>query len=185
MDRKKFIIIGLLLIHLHLLLLTTTLYQLLSGTISEHIRAIASTLLILPVLGFGILLFKRFQTTEVTQWALIPCLLIYVMSFAVISPICTWYDANVLRESAAMKGLFRAIPDNVQVDGFPVQNKLNFILISLPLFYIGCFGGYLMLLLGVFDPRKPSGNKAVLFFQSVFKRRNKSNLLNKPNLMSA
>ncbi len=177
MDRKKFIIIGLLLIHLHLLLVAITIYLLLSGTIPEHSGTIVSALLILLVLGFGILLFKRFQTTEVTKWALIPCFLIYLMSFVVISPFNTGYIANVLQESGAMKSLFNVSSYVEAGGGFPVRNKLDFILISLPQHYIVYFGSYLMLLLASFDPRKPSGNKAVLFFQSVFKRRNKSSLM--------
>lgn len=168
MKRKTFIISGLLIIHLHFIAIGTLMYLTFSRVLQKaHLGILAVVLPAALVFSFGVLLWRRFDRTGITKWALTLCLLFYVASQIIASYADLWLFQNVLENSAAQTRFFEAIGEwarsgNTEGSPWTRKHKLDYMFTLLPLAYVGYWGLYVLLWFGARNPKdsKPTLNMA-------------------------
>ncbi len=173
MNKRKFLIQGFLLIHLHFMLMLITAYLMLSKIHpSDSYGEITLWLALALPIGVGMLLYQRFKETGLTWLVLIVTLFIFSESYVATLPLTEWYSSNVIFKSDLNNKMYKDIALHVTSGAsdnpWSFQRKLEWILIMMPSAYIGYFGVYVTLFLGSLGPDTFSKTKiAVMLEQAV------------------
>lgn len=175
MSRKAFIIWGLVIISLSPITVAVVQYLGLSRLIeidSVGLNLTLGTFFLTP-LAFGALLHLRFKEIGRRKRILVLCIGLYLFTLTMTNP-STLYNDYVIMDSGAQTRFIEAIGEWAQTHDadslmtWTVKQKLDYVLIMLPMSYLHNWGLFALLAFGSLDPRKPSNNRVVQFLKSGF-----------------
>ena len=196
MSRKAFILWGLAIISFFPIASAVIQYLCLSKfiNIQDMNKAsvyLAFAFLIGVPLTFGTILHLRFKEIGRRKRILALCMFLYILSFPVVSLITGLYHNYILMESDALTRFTAAIGnwalqnDPKPLSPWSLRHKIDYILIMLPMHFLGQLGLFALLAFGCLDPSNPSKNRIVKFFKTGFQRKPKAAQIEIANLVPA
>jgi hypothetical protein len=159
MSKKTFILSGLLLIHLHFLLIATAQYLAISRALPVEKMAAVSNLLVLGLfLSVGALLHVRFKAIGRRKRHIIWCTLFYLASLIIGGMVAVLYISAAEAVTDTHWEGVRAISQGLDVT---IWMDLKFVLYLAPVSYIVSWGFFALLWFGARTPKdkQPSAAK--------------------------
>ena len=178
MSRKAFLIWGFVIISLFPAFIAIVQYLSISRIIEIEDAAIFGTvaLLIATLLMFGTILNLRFKKIGRRKRILALCLFLYLFTLTMTGP-SMLYNEYVIANSGAETRFFGAIgewaktyPSDSEVI-WTEKQKLDYVLIVIPMNYLYQWGLFALLWFGSLDPRTPSKTGFIRFMKHGFQRK--------------
>ncbi len=174
MSRKAFLIWGLVIIQFAATSRAILMYLALSKIIDVNpVGFVPGDIQMLAVIiGFGVILHLRFKTIGRRKRVLALCLPFFLASMFLGGFLTMGYIMSDV--FGAHDRFFSAIPvwaemeDPKPATPWTSMQKWDYILFSMPAFYLMNLGLFALLWFGSLDPRKPSKNRMVQFFKTGF-----------------
>jgi len=161
MSRKAFLIWGLAIITLSILSVSVVQFLVISKIID--LKAIAAPFsfsqLLLPIIGFGTLLFLRFKEIRRRKRTLVLCIIFYVLALPFAGILILPYFDYILENSGAMTRFHEAIGEWARQDHpkaetpWSFKHKIDYILAMMPVSILSNWALFALLWFGCLDPQ--------------------------------
>lgn len=180
MSQKSFIIWGLMIISLYPITAAIALYLGISRIVEMDKLVWFSMVgpLIATPLAFGGLLYLRFTEIGRRKRIVALCILLYLITLTITSPSMLYNDYIITGSGAQDRfddaiGVWAQTHDADTLMVWTVKQKLDYVLIMLPMNYLANWGLFALLWFGSLDPRTPSKNRVTQLFKTGFQRKPK------------
>jgi hypothetical protein len=178
MSRKAFLIWGLAIITLGVLSVGVLQFLGLSKIID--LKAVLTPYsfaqLLLPIIGFGILLHLRFKEIGRRKRTLALCLIFYILSMPYAGILSLIYNDLIFENSSAQTRFYEAIGEWARQDNpkaetpWSFKHKIDYILAMMPMHILSSWNLFALLWFGSLDPRTPSKGRFAKFVKPVLGR---------------
>ena len=186
MSRKAFLIWGMAIITLGILSVGVLQFLGLSKIIDLNavLTPYSFARLLLPIIGFGILLHLRFKEIGRRKRTLALCLILYILSMPYAGILSNIYNDLIFEPSGVQTRFFEAIGDWARQDDpkaetpWSFKHKIDYILAMTPMHILSSWNLFALLWFGSLDPRKPSKNAFLHFMKhGRFRARNEKKMV--------
>jgi len=175
MSRKAFLIWGLVIISLLPVIIAILQYLGFSKLIAIKSTGVisAAALLIATPIAFGTILHLRFKEIGRRKRILALCIFLYLFTLTMTGPSMLYNDL-VITNSGAESRFYGAIAEWAKTNPtdsiitWTLKQKLDYILVMLPMSFINQWGLFALLWFGSLDPRTPSKTRLGQFFKTGF-----------------